>query len=306
MKLSNKLLIGLITIITGIIIWQVIVSNRRINDYSILMETNDPIEKQSILNASKSYSRIPVNSFSNINIDDIRNIIILKGKEPGVYIEKFYKDYFIVSQEGDQINIKIKKDINDEYKFINYPIYVFTPSDLEEVEIVNSLYYVNNQYEVDINTIKIKNNKGIFIKTNPGKVNIIQEGGSLTLSTLNDMDKNSSKHLEIKIHVSNGEFRFRDAKTASLNADITLENSSIEFSPYVDTDLKKLKLTGSINEGNSIICLPASCDSLITHLVNLDNRSELMIRGEKAGYELIDLSENIKLNREWDLDQKNK
>jgi len=131
--LSTQLfgLFGLVVI--GIVVWQVILAGRLLNDIQVLKEPYSESMLQTMLEQQlKTYRNISVGPFSQITVENGIIVHIVKSDSYGVYTSTYDQTCFEIGKEADQLRIVKKKNKNrDDRQNSDTPIFILAPVELE-------------------------------------------------------------------------------------------------------------------------------------------------------------------------------
>jgi hypothetical protein len=311
MRLSTKLFIGLFTVLTGTIVWQAIISNQYIKDFSRIKEITNPSEMQTVIKDLNFFTQIPCQAYSHLTLNYVLSVNVFKGNEFGIYVEKHFVENLKVENTGD--TLIFENLLNNDMTGACFAIYIFVPADLAGMTINNNNFANITTKGIEIGEIKCKEfrNNYTIINTDISLLNIKQSGGILNVYSLNEQNEKKINRVSLSVHTRNGTFRYfdRDGRASSFDADIHIENSSFDFHSNEKTAMNNFKLTGTLGQPGSnysssfkdnTIESNSSCDSLIIHLNSNspDAKGKLILKGIKGEYEDIGLFENIEIVRE--------
>ena len=309
-KLSSKLLLALGVIITGVIVWQVLVSKRVINDTITIKQVQSIEQMHDLLKNRelKSYKAVPCHPFSTIRLNGV-DTHILKGNQYAIYVNDYYKRYIEIVQNGDELLINY---LDKENYTHDIPVFIFMPEDPQSVyyTFLNGIFSRNHKiygFKGD-NTLIFCEGFYFNVSTDMPYVNINQKDNNLNLH-ISGLDSTLRiNNVQINVIAENSRFHLDDKISDSVNMNIQLQKSnisSLNVNPHAKVGTLSLKgtLRGKENNRDSKdmeIHYPGQCDSLIIQLAgDPGNARQLLLSKDLSGrFEDINCSENVVIIRE--------
>ena len=297
MKLSNKLLIGLLGIAVLLIIVQIYLSK----DVAIDLERlYDPSYEE--LKAAKTFEVFEFSDITTLNLNS-QEAIIRKGDR----FEVFYQPI-----------IHNKPKIKDGALFVNgreisrEKVYIYIP-DLKSLNLTNYNTYrpvtLDDFNGQDIH-ISVENGERTELVTNMSRFNLSGKHARILFYNYQPMDS-------LWVSLTNSTFRIQDLQHPINNLDINLERSDFSLELQEDTLLKNVKIKGSIAkytkyrgmfyyEPTSGIYLYSDtlvCDTFdidIALLLSTDSGYELNLPSNiKSQHYSVKTSDNIEITNSW-------
>lgn len=258
MKLSTKLLLGLLGIILLFIIIQIIYSERITNDLNILNK-DQSIETISTL---KTMHPVSLEAFNEIEVSDRIPVKILKGSKYAL----FHVDYAkTVSIRQEKNKLLINADDSLSFDWIKKPVYIYLPEEPKTIIFhTNYRHYSYSGHEIcgfnGAGTRIIFHDGNQTLSTDLPFLNIQQKDNDLNLHLINK-DSLTTKYITLKIASDNSHLNLisdnshlnlkkEDSKTTAINLDLHVNKSS--FNIHVKSDSLKLphniKIKGTVEK----------------------------------------------------------
>ena len=300
MKLSNKLLIGLLGIVMLLIIVQIYLSKDVATDLEWL--PREPSYEE--LKAVKTFEVFEFADITTLNLNNQESII-----RKGDRFEVFYQPI-----------VHNKPKIKDGALFVNGReisrdmVYIYMP-DLQSLNLTNCnarsvrLYDFNGQ---DIH-VSVENGERTHLVTNMSRFNLSGKHADIWFHNFLPMDS-------LQVSLTNSAFRILDLWHPINNLDINLEKSNFDLELRADTLLKNVKIKGSVAKYNkqreafpfyyyAILGITSDsntlvCDTLDIDIVSLntDRRYRLDLPSNiKSQHYSVKTSDNIEVsdNGNW-------
>lgn len=297
--------IGLGIIVMSLVVFQVIVTQRVLNDKAILRHSLNLEQVLSLLDNGelKTYRQHLVGSFSRLNISGMQ-VHITKGDRFAVYASDYYRGVFNVGVENDELTIRLRGSGHRDL-----PVFIVMPAEPEYVYI-NNIGVVGPMHSMlgfsgKGTLLRINHGHWISFLTDMSNLNVRHNNNRLHLHLINSGD------IQLFVESEQGIFEMSVHNTNSIDAEIQLIESSLGI-VTIDSQIPvgTLSVHGTMRENisafrgadnlfTSRIVHNGQVDSLHIQLINHSAEARtLILSAELSGrYEHIEVSDNIVIER---------